>query len=232
MSDIRRQIGYANNVHVVGNEKVKKAIDSLSKHGQITFSREVDFKSSKYTIHFFKPTSEQRNLYNFGNEVLIVCCSDGMRDFKSRTKDYIDYILTTREEFKNRLDKIACFLIDENQDIVNIVEEDRTANPDSRLIVPFSLNELQHGIDVDEFNNRLRSVLYVRDLFGIASPLNDETFFFGQDRTTLITDLYGKYMQGEPGGLFGLRRIGKTSVLNLLKNRINQNGGAAAMSLS
>lgn len=227
MSNNGNNTGYASELHVKGNDKVLRAIDALSKHGLITFSREVVFKSSKYTIHFFKPTAELKNLYNLGNEVLIVCCSDGMRDFKSRTKDYIDYILTTKEEFKNRLDKIACFLVDENSDIVKIVDDDRNKNPDSRLIIPFSLNELQNGISINDFNNRLRSVLYVRDLFGIASPLNNETFFFGKDRAALITDLYGKYKQGEPGGLFGLRRIGKTSALYLLRNRINHNGGAA-----
>lgn len=35
----------------------------------------------------------------------------------------------------------------------------------------------------------------------------DKTMLNLQTRATLITDLYGKYMQGEPGGLFGLRRI-------------------------
>jgi predicted AAA+ superfamily ATPase len=34
-------------------------------------------------------------------------------------------------------------------------------------------------------------------------------------------------MQGEQGGLFGLRRIGKTSVLNLLRLRIEKENGAA-----
>lgn len=39
--------------------------------------------------------------------------------------------------------------------------------------------------------------------------------------------MYGRYKQGEEGGLFGLRRIGKTSILNLLKLRITQSDGVA-----
>ncbi|MCM1267990.1 MAG: ATP-binding protein [Bacteroidales bacterium] len=214
-------------IEIRGGEKIERAVKSLSQFGLITFSREQYFKSSSYTIHFFKPTENIRNQYNMGNEILILCCTDGMRDFKSRTKDFIDYILTTREEFKNRLDRITCILIDENADITSIVKTDRRENPDARLIVPFCLDELQKDIDENEFHNRMRDFLYQRDLFGIASPLNNDTLFFGKDRTNMISELYGKYRQGEQGGLFGLRRIGKTSVLNLLRARIEANKGVA-----
>lgn len=214
-------------IQIKGSLKILRSIENLAQFGKITFSREQNFKSTHYTIHFFKPTSRLRDLYNLGNEVLILCCSDGMRDFKSRTKDFIDYILTTRAEFKNRLDKITCFFIDNNEQIVEIVKQDRLDNPDSRLIVPFCYSELQLKIDESIFQNRMRTFLYERDLFGIASPLNSDAYFFGKDRSNLISDLYSKYKQGEQGGLFGLRRIGKTSVLNLLKLRIKQDNGVA-----
>lgn len=214
-------------LEIKGGTKVIKAIKSLSKYGLITFSREQRFKSSYYTFHFLKPVSVLRELYNLGNEVLILCTADGMNDFKSRTKDFLDYLLITSEEFKNRLDKITCILIDKNDDIISIVKEDRIQNPDTRLIVPFSINELQNGITEDELQNRFRDFLYERDLFGIASPLNSDTLFFGKYRNNIISDLYGKYKQGEQGGLFGLRRIGKTSVLNLLRLRIEKENGVA-----
>lgn len=214
-------------IQIKGGEKIRRAILSLSQFGRITFSREQYFKSSHFTIHFIKPTSSLKNLYNLGNEVLILCCSDGMRDFKSRTKDFIDYLLTTKAEFKNRLDRVTCFLIDENEDICRIVQEDRLENPEARLIVPFCVDELQENIDEADFQNRMRDFLYERDLFGIASPLQNDTLFFGKDRSNVISELYGRYKHGEQGGLFGLRRIGKTSVLNLLRLKIEQDNGAA-----
>ena len=113
-----------------------------------------------------------------------------MNDFKSRTKDFLDYLLITSEELKNRLDKITCILIDENVDIVAIVKEDRIQNPDARLIVPFCFDELQSGISEDDLQNRFRDFLYERDLFGIASPLNSDTLFFGKDRNNIISDLF------------------------------------------
>lgn len=224
---IAKQGGQRQRIQIKGGEKVRRAVEAFSKFGIITFSREQSFKSSYYTIHFIKPVQGLRNLYNLGNEVLILCCSDGMRDFKSRTKDFLDYLLTTRAEYKNRLDKVTCFLIDENENICSIVKSDRVENPETRIIVPFCIGELQNGIDEFDFLNRMREFLYERDLFGIASPLQNDILFFGKDRNNIISELYGKYKQGEQGGLFGLRRIGKTSVLNLLRLKINQDNGAS-----
>lgn len=214
-------------ISIKGSLKEQNAIKCFAKYGRVTFSKEDFFKSTQYNIHFFKPVPTLRNMYNLGNEVLILCCSDGMRDFRSRTKDYLDYLLSTKEEYRNRLDRITCILIDANSKIVDIVKDDRIEHPDARLIVPFCLNEFENGLDEDFLQNRMREFLYVRDLFGVATPLNDDLMFFGKDRNSTISELYGKYKQGEHSGLFGLRRIGKTSVLNLLKNRVNKNGGAA-----
>ena len=209
------------------NKGVENALRILSKFGLITFSRIMKFKSTEYVISFFKPTTEMRGMYNLGNELLVVCCPDGMNEFKSRTKDFIDYILVTNNEFKNRLDKVTCFVVDGDLDVVNKVKSDRIENPDARLIVPFSISELNEKFDNVALSNRLREFLYEKDLFGIAVPLKNDTLFFGKDRTDIISELYARYKQGEEGGLFGLRRIGKTSILNLLKLRIAEAEGVA-----
>ncbi len=210
-----------------GNNETVHAIKTLANFGLITFARQMRFKSSEYLVIFFKPTTEMRSMYNLGNELLTVCCSDGMNDFKSRTKDFIDFMLVTNTEFKNRLDKVTCFIIDGDINIVEKVKIDRTENPDARLIVPFNINELNANFSINLFSNRLREFLYEKDLFGIAIPLRNDTLFFGKDRTNIISELYARYKQGEEGGLFGLRRIGKTSILNLLKLRIAQADGVA-----
>lgn len=210
-----------------GSNNVVTAVKTLSKFGIVTFSRIVKFKSTEYAVHFFKPTENLRSMYSVGNELLVVCCPDGMNDFKSRTKDFIDYMLVTNTEFKNRLDKITCFLIDGDPEISKKIKSDRTMNPDSRLIVPFYINELQNDFTEELLHNRLREFLYEKDLFGIAVPLRNESFFFGKDRTNVISELFARYKQGEEGGLFGLRRIGKTSILNLLKLRISESDGVA-----
>ncbi len=207
---------------IKGNEKVYRAIREISKYGLVTFSKYCNFKSSEYIIHFLKPVNRLRQLYNLGDEVLILCCNDNFKEFKSRTKDFLD---VTFSEFRNRLDKITCFLLDDCDDITDRVKQDRIDNPDSRLIVPFSYSEIINGLSEDFLQGRLRTFLYERDLFGVATPLQNDNMFFGKDRTDIISELYGKYMQGEHGGLFGLRKIGKTSILNMLQQRVDQSNG-------
>lgn len=214
-------------ITIAGNAELVRAVKNLSKIGLITFSRTIRFKSTEYAVHFFKPTKYLRGMYSLGNEVLVVCCPDGMNDFKSRTKDFIDYLLVTSTEYKNRLDKVTCILIDGNDKIIDFVKEDRIVNPDARIIVPFCTSELNGNFSPDDLHNRLRQFLYEKDLFGIAVPLKDDALFYGKDRTNIISELYARYKNGEEGGLFGLRRIGKTSILYLLQKRIHESGGLA-----
>lgn len=162
-------------IRICGTPQAKNAVNKFSKYGLITFSREQTFKSSFYSIHFIKPVAKLKQLYNLGDEVLIICCNDALRNFKSRTKDFIDYLLVT--QFKNRLDKITCFLLDDCDNIQEIIKADRAENPDARLIVPFSYTEMESGLNDCMLQDRLRAFLYERDLFGIASPLKDEYLF-------------------------------------------------------
>lgn len=222
---VRMEKGFP--INIKGGAKAKRAVQALSRFGLISFSRDQDFKSSSYSIHFIKPVAKLKQLYNLGDEMLILCCNDSLKNFKSRTKDLIDHLLGSQSEYRNRLDKVTCFIIDDCEDIEEIVKRDRIENPDTRLIIPFSYKELEHEIDAETLQNRMRTFLYERDLFGVASPLQDDNLFFGKDRSNIISELYGKYLQGEHGGLFGLRRIGKTSILNLLRRRVEQNGGVA-----
>ena len=218
---------YGQEIHIYGSQTVQAAIREFSKYGTITFSNEQLFKSTNYAYSFFKPVAKLRELYNLGDEMLILCCSNTLQEFKSRTKDFMDYLLGTSTEYKNRLDKVTCLLLDDCENIQQIITDDRRQNPDARLIVPFSYAELSNGLSEEMLLCRLRSFLYERDLFGVASPLNSDSTFFGKDRTNSISELYGKYRQGEHGGVFGLRRIGKTSILNLLKRRVRQDNGVA-----
>lgn len=214
-------------IRICGSQAAKEAIQEFAKYGTISFSKDQPFKSSYFAYSFFKPVAKLRELYNLGDEILILCCSNTLQQFKSRTKDFIDYLLGSNTEYKNRLDKVTCFLLDDCEDIQRIITEDRRQNPDARLIVPFSYSEISNGLSEEMLLNRLRSFLYERDLFGVASPLNSNSTFFGKDRTNSISELYGRYRQGEHGGVFGLRRIGKTSILNLLKQRVQQDNGVA-----
>lgn len=138
-------------INIKGGPKARQAIQALSSFGLISFSRDQYFKSSTYSIHFIKPVAKLKQLYNLGEEVLILCCNDSLTNFKSRTKDLIDYLLGSQSEYRNRLDKVTCFIVDDCDNIEELIKRDRSENPDSRLIVPFSYKELEEGVTAEAF---------------------------------------------------------------------------------
>lgn len=91
---------YGQAIRITGTERAQCAIKEFAKYGLITFSREQNFKSTSYSLHFIKPVEKLKQLYNLGDEVLILCCNDSMVNFRSRTKDFIDYLLASQGEFK------------------------------------------------------------------------------------------------------------------------------------
>lgn len=97
---------------------------------------------------------------------------------------------------------------------------------ESRIIIPFSYNEFERENNIADLTiKRLKSSLYERDLFAYDSPLRNDNYFFG--RNDIVQHLYGKYKSGENGCLFGLRRIGKTSVLLAVKRYMDYRGEPA-----
>lgn len=168
------KVGIANingiSISIKGGRNSEEAIREMSKFGLITFSREQTFKSTNYAIHFFKPIEKLKQLYNLGDEVLILCGNDNFSEFKSRTKDFLDYLLTSSSEYRNRLDKVTCFLFDDYDNICDLVKQDRVDNPDARLIVPFSYGEAHGGISDDLLQGRLRVRLRFLNIHTIANP--------------------------------------------------------------
>ncbi|MEH7131474.1 hypothetical protein V7103_25240, partial [Neobacillus drentensis] len=75
----------------------------------------------------------------------------------------------------------------------------------------------------NSIENKLRKYFYSRDLFALESPIKSDTYFYG--RKKIVQEFYSKYVNGEQGGLFGLRKIGKTSVLYALERTIQSKNG-------
>jgi hypothetical protein len=91
---------------------------------------------------------------------------------------------------------------------------------EARLIVAYTYDELlytpQERVTIVD---RIKEYFYTRDLFAYDRPLQSDTYFFGRRQT--IQSLYGKYKSGENACLFGLRKIGKTSVLLALRRTMH-----------
>lgn len=177
----------------------------------------------KYPYLFMKPTDELREKFPFFGDVLAVFHPYPTVD--GRVLDAIEKILSANQ---NRLDRLCVILItnatavDEKISSLNSVNE-------ARVIVPFKYQELssgpkgKHNLVVE----KLTKYLFTRDLFAISSALKTDRYFFGRKED--VQYLIGKYQTGENSTVFGLRRIGKTSVLWAVYRELSSSGVPVAV---
>jgi len=99
---------------------------------------------------------------------------------------------------------------------------DDTSDRRPLVIVPLAQRDLERAATpLQTLRDALGAYLYRRDLFprvGIVTGAE----FFGRQR--VLAEINNLLLRGEPIGLFGLRRTGKTSVLQAVKERQREQG--------
>ncbi|AUO40412.1 ATP-binding protein [Escherichia coli] len=189
------------------SQNEKKIIEAVSQIWFVTFFKSANFKNSEYHFFFAKPTREISEQFHFSREVLVLITPSS--HFMPRCLDFVDKLMG---DYQNRLDKLCVFIVSKDDQVSEKVQGIILQDKESRIIVPFTYDELINNPDSSELQvNRLKKSFYERDLFSYETPLKTDTYFFG--RHEAIQSLYGKYQTGQCSSLFGLRRIGKTSVI-------------------
>ncbi|HHX8549373.1 TPA: ATP-binding protein [Vibrio alginolyticus] len=184
----------------------KRIVNNISKSWFVTFCKTTKFKGSDYSFVFGRATDGIAEQFHFSREVLFLLTPS--QHFLTRSLDFVDKLMS---DYQNRLDKLCVVIISRDnqleQKVANVLLQDK----ESRIIVPFTYDELGGENTCQLQIERLKSSFYERDLFAYETPLKTDTYFFG--RQSVIQSIYGKYQTGQCASLFGLRRIGKTSVL-------------------
>jgi cold shock CspA family protein len=211
--------GKKSTLNYKGSVEEIKISEKFSELFGITFSREEQFKKATYYFNFLQPSETYRESFNMFNEVLMLFSTFSYYD--DRAMDYVDKLFM---DYSNRLDPVVIILISKDKNIKEIIKRNNVNNHESRIIVPFSYDEIING----EFNekvlqNRLREYFYQRDLFAMESPLKSDSYFFG--RSNIVHNFFDKYSIGEQTGLFGLRKTGKTSVLFAIERLVETRKG-------
>ncbi|WDM62740.1 ATP-binding protein [Stenotrophomonas forensis] len=89
-------------------------------------------------------------------------------------------------------------------------------------IVPITQEELETSSDpMDTLRKTLDQWLYRRDLFSLNTPVSGRRFF---GREKAITELREAISSGTAAGVFGLRKVGKTSILKEVERRGTEAG--------
>jgi hypothetical protein len=212
--------GIKQNLVLQGSKRDIQVTKFFSRFFGVTFSKEGRFKrKTDYTMVFLQPSETMQLNFNLSNEMLLLFSQ--YPKFDTRTFDLVD---KTLEDYSNRLDKLCVIIVSEDASFIDEISRLIEAQSDFRLIVPFLYDEiLSSNYNETKIYNRMRKFLYSRDLFALESPLQKDDYFFG--RSHVVQQLLGKYLSGEQSGLFGLRKIGKTSVLYALQRTlIHRNG--------
>lgn len=187
-----------------------KIIQNLAKHlyvtsggGQLRLGA-----TSDYRYFLVKPTDQYVNMFNLERELLVLFSP--YNTFEPRTLDAIDK--ATKNYQQLRLERIVTILISKDTAIENKIKRLLATEHETQIIVPFTYEELTADYDEYFLSNRFRDHFYNRDLFAYEMPLKRDLYFFG--RTNLVQDIVNRFKTGENSGLFGLRKTGKTSVIN------------------
>ena len=156
---------------------------------------------------FLRPSDPLREKFAFFSNVLAI-----LHPYPSVDGRVIDAIERVLSNNPNRIDRL-CVILVSNATSVDAEVSRLNGTSEARIIVPFKYQELVGGVKGKEaiVNQRLAQNLFTKDLFSISSALKTDRYFFG--RKDDIRHLLGKYQTGENSAIFGLRRIGKTSVL-------------------
>lgn len=183
--------------------------------------------SDRIACFYLKPSAFIAELVGLEREVLLAYAP--YPELQARTLKLHDEVVASD---KLRLDPIGSFLVaddpETNAAVRRFVESDSERPP----IVALSREAAATIGTATDLRSILFKQLFQRDLFALESPLRTDTTFFGRDE--VVSQLLDRYRSGQNSGLFGLRRIGKTSVLYALRRRIASGGlgGSAYLDLS
>jgi hypothetical protein len=134
----------------------------------------------------------------------------------------IDRVLQ-EEPARGRVDQTMFFLISKAKDARAWVDNYCSLNPQSRIPIVFSFDELESKRSESWFvRSAMMQQLYSRDLFKEQLPIVSDLFFFGRDQ--IVAEFNSAIRLSENRGLFGLRKTGKTSVLFKVRRIARESG--------
>jgi hypothetical protein len=183
--------------------------------------------NDRLACFYLKPAPFIAELVGLEREMLLAYAP--YPNLQARTLKLHDEIITRD---KLRLDPMGSLLVTDDPNTTGAVRSFVETDPERPPIVAISRDALAGIVSAAELRGILVQQLFQRDLFAVESPLRSDTTFFGREE--IVSQLLDRYRSGQNSGLFGLRRIGKTSVLYALRRRVESGslGGSAYLDLS
>lgn len=168
--------------------------------------------TSEYRYCLIKPTDYFSEQFNLRREIVVIFSN--YENFEPRTLDAISEVYRQNKQHF-RIDKICSIIISKDNRVEKEIHHILKSDTEMQVIIPFSYSELRGGDCTSLIVRRFKDYFYERDLFAFESPLKKDIYFFG--RREYVHELINRHKSGENSGVFGLRRSGKTSVLQAIE---------------
>lgn len=188
-------------------------VAAFSKHFRTNYGRtEYDPTLGNYGILYLRPERELELEFSLTREVLCLAF-DPQAKFDSRAFVLIDEILAKEA---TRLVDDSVFIITDVPNAQALCDEYMESRHRKVILCAWPDIEAAH----EDFSKELlRQFFYSRDFFDVTDPVSTDAQFFA--RYKLVDDVSDTLLTGQSVGIFGLRKIGKTSVLDRIIKKIN-----------
>ena len=184
----------------------------------ITYADIKDVANATIFAYILKPENIIADAFGIEKEILLAYSP--FPELQARAIQAV-YLVSQQFPFKNRVDSLNCFIISDDENVLNYSGITSFDDNSAQVLIPFISHDLVlNKNDPWYIRNRLRDYFFDVDLFGYMLPLRDETFFFG--RQPIVARYIDAIKRCENRGIFGLRKTGKTSLLFKLDRIIRE----------
>lgn len=181
-------------------------------------------KGSIYKYALLGPTKKFAMQFGLDKVEFSVIFSE-KKDFQRRILEEGFSFLTSTVIPKIRIAGHFYLLFSNYDEIVNELRKPDVQSVMQYSVVPFSYSEAlawsQDSAQIEEhLIKRFKEFLFERNFFEYSEPIKDRLFLFG-GREKIANDLVDRAISGNHSGIFGIRKSGKTSVINAIKAELD-----------
>ncbi len=188
-------------------EKLESLLDNVTNNCQGLFSEShryfKTFEKGTYACAILKPTKRMRANIGASREILLV--SSTFEDQQQRT---LKFIMSEIENSEGRLETTIAMVVHLDKE-GNLKLRNWGREVGLSIIAINGNTQIESNLD---FEKRVSAQLYSHDPFDVSGPVSSDSAFFG--RRDEAIDLARHLQSGQIRSCLGIRKIGKTSIIN------------------
>lgn len=161
------------------------------------------FEKGQYACAVLRPTKRMRANIGVDRELLLVASN-----FSDQQQRILKFIVQEIDNSQGRLENTIALIIhlDKEGD-----QKLKNWGRESGISI-IAINANSRIISEEDLERRLSAQLYTHDPFDVSGPVSSDTSFFGRREEAI--DLARKLQNGQMRSCLGIRKIGKTSIIN------------------